>query len=62
MIETTERRMDIEMYWQKLGCNFAQADRVFDACMEEAKALLSEQGLVSYIENARFLGKMGRGP
>ncbi len=62
MIETTERRMDVEMYWQKLGCNFAQVDRVFDACMEEAKALLSEQGLVSYIENARFLGKMGRGP
>ncbi len=54
--------MGIEMYWQKLDCNFAQADRVFDACMEEAKPLLSEQGLVSYIENARFLGKMGRGP
>lgn len=54
--------MGIEMYWQKLDCNFAQADRVFDECMKEAKALLSEQGLVSYIENARFLGKLGRGP
>ncbi|MDQ6987961.1 MAG: VWA domain-containing protein [Mariprofundaceae bacterium] len=62
MIETTERSMDVEMYWQKLDCNFAQADRVFDACMEEAKALLSAQGLVDYIEHARFLGKMGRGP
>ncbi|ATX81784.1 von Willebrand factor type A domain-containing protein [Mariprofundus ferrinatatus] len=56
------RSIEIEMYWQKLGCNFAQADRVFDDCMKEAKALLSKQGLMSYIENARFLGKMGRGP
>ena len=50
------------MYWQRLGCNFAQADRIFDDCMKEAKAVLSQDGLVSYIENARFLGKMGRGP
>jgi len=56
------RAMDVEVYWQRLNCNFAQADKIFDDCMVEAKALLSKQGLVSYIENARFLGKMGRGP
>ena len=50
------------MYWQKLGCNFAQVDAVFDECLKEAKSLLSSDGLISYIENARFLGKMGRGP
>ncbi len=61
-VATVERSMEIEMYWQRLGCNFAQVDRVFDDCMLEAKALLSEQGLVSYIEHASFLGKMGRGP
>ena len=62
MVETAARSMNVEMYWQRLGCNFAQADRVFDECMKEARALLSEEGIIAYIENARFLGKMGRGP
>ncbi len=62
MTDKQPRNMELEIYWQRLGCNFAQADRIFDDCMIEAKALLSEQGLVSYIESARFLGKMGRGP
>jgi len=62
MVETVERTMEVEMYWQRLGCNFAQVNRVFDDCMVEAKALLSTQGLVSYIEHASFLGKLGRGP
>jgi len=62
MAETAQRNMELEMYWQKLGCNFAQVDRVFDDCMREAKALLSPDGIMSYLENARFLGKMGRGP
>ncbi|HKI62915.1 MAG TPA: hypothetical protein VKA31_11530, partial [Mariprofundaceae bacterium] len=30
--------------------------------MQEAKVLLSVDGIISYIENARSLGKMGRGP
>ncbi|NWF35636.1 nitric oxide reductase activation protein NorD [Mariprofundus sp. KV] len=54
--------MDVEMYWQRLNCKFAQVDKVFDDCMVEAKARLSKQGLVSYIEHAGFLGKLGRGP
>ncbi|TLS67946.1 VWA domain-containing protein [Mariprofundus erugo] len=62
LTETFERNMVVKMYWQKLGCNFAQVDRVFDECMKEARALLSEEGINSYIENARFIGKMGRGP
>ena len=63
MVETvTRRKMDIEMHWQRLNCKFAQVDRIFDDCMVEAKARLSSQGLVSYIEHAGFLGKLGRGP
>jgi len=61
MRKVLDRNTELEMYWHKLGCNFAQADRVFDECMKEAKALLSKQGIMTYIENARFLGKMGRG-
>jgi len=62
MSETAVRSMQNEMYWQRLNCKFAQVDRVFDQCMDEAKALLSKDGLVKYIENAGFLGKLGRGP
>lgn len=63
MVETVIRRkMDVEMYWQRLNCKFAQVDKVFDDCMVEAKPRLSRQGLVSYIEHAGFLGKLGRGP
>ncbi len=57
----TERTEEISMYWEKLGCRFAQVDAVFDECMKEAKALLSKAGLETYIENARIIGKMGRG-
>ncbi len=49
------------MYWQRLGSRFPQIDAVFDDLMREAKSLLSKQGLVDYIENASYLGKMGRG-
>ena len=61
MGDTNTRTMEVEMYWQRLNTRFAQVDRVFDDCMVEAKALLSKQGLVSYIEHAGFLGKLGRG-
>ncbi len=57
----TERTEEISMYWEKLGCRFTQVDAVFDECMKEAKALLSKAGLETYIENARIIGKMGRG-
>jgi len=53
--------MESEMYWQRLGCNFPQVARVFDARMHDAMALLSDHGIDVYIENARFLGNMGRG-
>ncbi|HXU93938.1 MAG TPA: VWA domain-containing protein [Gallionella sp.] len=57
----TDRTEEISMYWEKLGCRFAQVNAVFDECMKEAKALLSKAGLETYIENARIIGKMGRG-
>jgi len=62
MSEVLYRTAEFELYWQRLNCNFAQADRIFDDCMTEAKTLLTSDGIVTYIENARLLGKMGRGP
>ncbi len=55
------RTQQFEMYWQRLGCNFAQVDEVFDECLTAAKAKLGTEGVLSYLDNARFLGKLGRG-
>ncbi|MDD2685613.1 MAG: VWA domain-containing protein [Gallionella sp.] len=57
----TERTEETAMYWEKLGCRFSQVNAVFDECMKEAKTLLSKAGLETYIDNARIIGKMGRG-
>lgn len=62
MPEQSGRSVEFEIYWMKLGCNFALVDRVFDECMKEAKSLLSARGIECYLENARLIGKMGRGP
>lgn len=62
MPEQNGRNSEFEIYWMKLGCKFALVDRVFDECMKEAKGLLSARGIESYLENARLIGKMGRGP
>jgi len=59
--EVIERSAKAQAYWEQLNCRFPAADKVFDECIKEAKALLSEEGVFAYIENARFLGKMGRG-
>ena len=46
----------------RLNCGFAQIDGVFADCMAEANATLSDEGLDDFLVQARFLGKMGRGP
>jgi len=59
--ETIERSAKSQAYWEQLNCRFPAADRVFDEYILEAKSLLSEEGVSSYIDHARFIGKMGRG-
>ena len=61
VIEIAERSAEDLAYWETLNCRFPEADAVFDECIREAKALLSPEGVDTYIENARFIGKMGRG-
>lgn len=53
---------EIESYRQKLDCRFPQVDGVFHDCLVEAKVILSKSGIEDYLEAAKFLGKMGRGP
>jgi nitric oxide reductase NorD protein len=60
--EVIERSPELVTYWEELDCKFPAVDHVFDACMVEAKTTLSEEGIATYIEIARTLGKMGRGP
>jgi len=60
-VEITERTPEIEAYWQQLACRFPQVEAVFSECMTDALATLSPDGVTSFIDNARFLGKMGRG-
>lgn len=60
-LEVEQRSPEIQAYWEQLNCKFEAADRIFDECIKEAKALLSEEGVQQYIECAKFIGKMGRG-
>jgi len=48
-------------YREKLSCGFEQIDPVFDQCMAEASALLSEQGIEDYLEGASLVCMIGRG-
>jgi len=52
---------ELETYWKQLDCGFPRVEPIFADCMREALATLSMEGVEAYIENARFLGKMGRG-
>jgi uncharacterized protein YegL len=52
---------ELETYWQQLACGFPQVAEVFPDCMHAALAVLSPAGVADYIEQARFLGRMGRG-
>lgn len=51
----------MQPYWARLGVGFPEVRAVFEECMTEALALLSEEGVGAYLDSARFLGKMGRG-
>ncbi|OFZ67754.1 MAG: hypothetical protein A2V79_01225 [Betaproteobacteria bacterium RBG_16_56_24] len=60
-METLTIPAELEAYWRQLDCGFPRVAEVFPDCMREAQVSLSGQGVDAYIENARFLGKMGRG-
>jgi fructose-specific component phosphotransferase system IIB-like protein len=53
---------ELLLYWAQLNNGFPQVREVFAACMEDALHALSPQGVASYLEEAHFLGRMGRGP
>jgi len=61
VVQTLDIPEDLQSSWKALDCGFPRVAEVFPDCMRDALLLLSEDGIASYIEHARFLGKMGRG-
>jgi nitric oxide reductase NorD protein len=52
----------IEAWRAQLDCSFPAVQAVFADCLHEATRLLSPAGLNAWLDCARALGKMGRGP
>ncbi|MBK7279266.1 nitric oxide reductase activation protein NorD [Candidatus Aalborgicola defluviihabitans] len=54
--------LQIETWRKQLDCNFPAVQAVFADCMLEATQVLGPAGMEAYVDCARALGKMGRGP
>jgi nitric oxide reductase NorD protein len=52
----------LEAWRRQLDCSFAVVQTVLPDCLLEAARVLSPAGLQAYLDAARALGKMGRGP
>ena len=52
---------ELTYYRSMINCNFEQLDNVFEECMKEAKALLSEEGIKAYLDGASLITMTGRG-
>lgn len=52
----------LEQYWQRLDTRFPQVAEVFEEMMAEALAVIPREDFGAYLDAARYLGKLGRGP
>ncbi len=52
----------VQTYWYELDCGFQQVAEVFEECVYEALTAFSRPQVKAYLEAARVLGKLGRGP
>lgn len=52
----------VQTYWYELDCGFQPVAEVFEECVYEALAIFSRTQMKAYLEAARVLGKLGRGP
>jgi len=48
-------------YREQLTCSFPELEEVFGDCMEEAVALLTEEGIKAYLDGASLICMIGRG-
>ena len=52
----------VQTYWHEVDCGFQQVAEVFEECIYEALTTFSRPQMRLYLEAARTLGKLGRGP
>jgi len=52
----------VHAWWQALDCGFAPVADVFEECIDAALSSFSKAQMEAYIEAARSIGKLGRGP
>jgi hypothetical protein len=52
----------VQSYWLEVDCGFPQVADVFEECLNEALTSFSKTQIEAYLEAARVLGKLGRGP
>ena len=52
----------VQTYWYELECGFKPVAEVFEECVFEALATFSRAQMKAYLDAARALGKLGRGP
>ncbi|MBI5784667.1 MAG: VWA domain-containing protein [Rhodocyclales bacterium] len=52
----------VQTYWYELDCGFQQVAEVFEECVFEALSSFSRAQMKAYLDAARVLGKLGRGP
>ena len=52
----------VQAAWQKLDCGFAAVADVFEECIDAALADFGKEQFDAYLEAARVIGKLGRGP
>jgi hypothetical protein len=60
--KTVMQHPQVQDYWAALDCGFVSVAEVFEECAYEALTSFSQAQMQAYVEAARFLGKMGRGP
>ncbi|MBK6402042.1 MAG: VWA domain-containing protein [Rhodocyclaceae bacterium] len=52
----------VQTYWYELDCGFKQVAEVFEECVFEALSIFNRAQMKAYLDAARVLGKLGRGP
>ena len=52
----------VQSYWHEVDCGFPPVADVFEECIYEALTVFSREQMKAYLEAARVLGKLGRGP
>lgn len=52
----------VQAYWHEVDCGFEPVADVFEECIYEALTTFSGDQMKAYLEAARVLGKLGRGP